>query len=149
MRRIRPLRFLSQSSDYSEQSAGSQCAATALEQVSSPFWTKREQPSSPHLQGGNDIKLEWDKMFPFVLLTVSGSVTHLCPSFWWTRGCRPPSRLLCPWDSPGKEYWSGWPFSSLGALPSPGIEPAFLVSPALAGGFLNTSHAILSLFTPL
>ena len=33
-----------------------------------------------------------------------------------------PVRLLCPWDFPGKEYWSGLPF------PSPGIEPG---SPAL------------------
>ena len=47
------------------------------------------------------------------------------------------------------EYWSGWPFSSPGALPNPGIKPASLVSPALAGGSLNAFHAILSLFKPL
>ena len=29
---------------------------------------------------------------------------------------------------PTQEYWSGWPFPSLGDLPNPGIEP---VSPAL------------------
>ena len=33
------------------------------------------------------------------------------------------------------EYWSGLPFSSLGDLPDPGIEPS---SPALAGRFLTT-----------
>ena len=38
-----------------------------------------------------------------------------------------PSRILCPWDFPGKS-WSGLPFSSPGDLPDPGIEPE---SPAL------------------
>ena len=33
---------------------------------------------------------------------------------------------------PREEYWSGWPFPSLGNLPDPGIEPG---SPTLAGGF--------------
>ena len=36
-----------------------------------------------------------------------------------------------------QEYWSGLPFLSPGDLPSPGIEPASLTSPALAGGFLT------------
>ena len=39
-----------------------------------------------------------------------------------------PNRLLCPWDSPGQEYWSRLPFPSPGVLPNPGIEPW---SPAL------------------
>ena len=34
-----------------------------------------------------------------------------------------------------QEYWSGLPFSSPGDLSDPGIEPASLTSPALAGGF--------------
>ena len=33
-----------------------------------------------------------------------------------------------------QEYWNGLPFSILGDLPSPGIEP---LSPALAGGFFT------------
>ena len=36
------------------------------------------------------------------------------------------TRLLCPWDSPGKYmaiYWSGLPFPSPGSLPDPRIEP--------------------------
>ena len=37
-----------------------------------------------------------------------------------------------------QEYWSGLPLSSPGDLPDPGIEPAFLASPALAGGFFTT-----------
>ena len=93
-----------------------------------------------------------------------------------------PTRLLCPWDSPGKntgvgyhfllqwmkvkslsrvrlfvtpwtaayqappsmgfsrQYWSGLPFPPPGDLPHPGIEPASLMSPALAGRFSTVLH---------
>ena len=37
-----------------------------------------------------------------------------------------------------QEYWSGLPFLPPGDLPDPGIEPASLASPALAGGFFTT-----------
>ena len=33
-------------------------------------------------------------------------------------------------------YWSGLPFPIPGDFPEPGIEPASLVSPALAGGWI-------------
>ena len=52
----------------------------------------------------------------------------------WPHGLQ-PTRLLCPWDFPVQEYWSGLPFSSPGSLPDPGIEP---VSPALANRFFTT-----------
>ena len=38
-----------------------------------------------------------------------------------------------------QEYWSGLPFPFPGDLPEPGIEPTFLTSPALAGGFFVIS----------
>ena len=44
-----------------------------------------------------------------------------------------PTRLLCPWDFPGKN--TVLPCPSPGDLPEPGIEP---VSPALAGRFFTT-----------
>ena len=37
-----------------------------------------------------------------------------------------------------KEYWSGLPCLPPGDLPDTGIEPMFLMSPALAGGFFTT-----------
>ena len=43
------------------------------------------------------------------------------------------------WDSPREEYWSGLPFHPPGYLPNPGIEPASLKSPALAGKFFTAS----------
>ena len=38
-----------------------------------------------------------------------------------------------------QEYWSGLPCLPPGNLPKPGIEPASVTSPALAGGFFTTS----------
>ena len=37
-----------------------------------------------------------------------------------------------------QEYWSGLPYPSPGDLSNPGVEPASLVSPVLAGRFFNT-----------
>ena len=42
---------------------------------------------------------------------------------------------------PRQEYWTGLPFPTPGDLPDPGIKPASLVSPALAGGFFTTIAA--------
>ena len=49
-----------------------------------------------------------------------------------------PTRLLYPWDSPGKK-WNGLPCPSPGDLPDPGIKPMSLMFPALAAGFFTTS----------
>ena len=47
------------------------------------------------------------------------------------------SRLLCPWNSPGKNTGTGCP--PPGDLSDGGIEPASLTSPALSGRFFTTS----------
>ena len=44
-----------------------------------------------------------------------------------------------PMEFSRQEYRSGLPFPTLGDLPNPGIKPASLPSPALAGGFFATS----------
>ena len=41
-------------------------------------------------------------------------------------------------ESSRQEYWGGLPYPTPGYLPDPGIEPASLVSPSLAGGFFAT-----------
>ena len=51
-------------------------------------------------------------------------LTQLCPTL------RPhglqPARLLCPWDSPGKNTGGSWlPWPPPGDLPNPGIKPRF------------------------
>ena len=47
-----------------------------------------------------------------------------------------------------QEYWSGLPCHSPGNLPSQGIEPASLMSPALAGRFFTTSATWEAPFKP-
>ena len=61
-----------------------------------------------------------------------------------------PTRLLCPWDFPGKstevgchcllqEYYSGLLFPTPEDFPDTGIKPVLLVSPALVGGFFTST----------
>ena len=61
------------------------------------------------------------------------SVPQSCPALCdpWTVA----HQALLSLGFPRKEYWSGLPFPPPGDLPDPGIEPTFLASPALAGGF--------------
>ena len=60
------------------------------------------------------------------------------PTLWYATDC---SRLLCPWDFPGKNTGAGCHFLLQGNVPNPGIGPASPVSPALAGGFWATWEA--------
>ena len=48
-------------------------------------------------------------------------------------------RLLCPWRFSRQEYWNELSYPPPGDLPYPGIKPASLMSPALAGGFFSAS----------
>ena len=60
------------------------------------------------------------------------SHVHLFATSWTVA-----ARLLRPWDFPGKILnWAA--ISSSRDLPDPGIKPAPLVSPALAGRFFTT-----------
>ena len=58
------------------------------------------------------------------------SCVQLCANPWTVARQAPPSMGFSR-----QEYWSGLPFPSPGYLPGPGIKPASLASPALAGGF--------------
>ena len=63
--------------------------------------------------------------------------------------CSPPATAL-PMRVSGHEYWHGFP--SPEDLPVPGIEPASLMSPALAGRFFTTSatwEALYCLLSPV
>ena len=61
------------------------------------------------------------------------SLSHVQPYVTpWTVALQAP---LCTGFS-RQEYWSGFPFPSLGDLPNPGIEPASPVSPAFYAGSL-------------
>ena len=84
-------------------------------------------------------------VFPFTAFTLQ---FHLFSPLWlllfglsitsnslWPHGLW-PTRLLCPWDFPGKNTGVGCYFLLQGNLPNPGIEP--LVSPAFTGRFFST-----------
>ena len=61
----------------------------------------------------------------FIWKIVCVLVPQLCPTLCNPMDCK-PTRLLCPWNFPGKN--TELPFLSPGALPIPWIEPE---SPAL------------------
>ena len=56
----------------------------------------------------------------------------------WTYGLK-PTRLLCPWDFPGKNTGVGYYFPP-GNLSDPGIKCISLASPALKADSLLMSH---------
>ena len=52
----------------------------------------------------------------------------------WTVACQVPLSL----GFPRQEYWSGLPFPAPEDILDPGIEPASLANPALAGRVFTT-----------
>ena len=52
------------------------------------------------------------------------------------------ARLLCPWDSPGKNTGVGCHFLLQGPFPDPGTKPLFSASPALASRFFPTAPPV-------
>ena len=68
------------------------------------------------------------------------SVSHpVVSDSLWLHGLY-KGRLLCPWDFPRQEYWSGFSFSSPRDLPNPGTEPK---SPALPANSLTSELSSL------
>ena len=53
----------------------------------------------------------------------------------WTVVCQAPPSM----GFSRQEPWSGWLFPPPGDFPHPGVKPASLMSPPLAGGFFTTS----------
>ena len=56
----------------------------------------------------------------------------------WNVACQAPLSIIFSMQ----EYWSELPFPSSRDLPDPGIEPASLMSPALAGEFFTTNATV-------
>ena len=71
------------------------------------------------------------------------SVTQLCPILCDAMDI---SQTPLSMGFSKQEYWSGLPFPTPGDLPNPGIKPASLASPALAGRFSTTVPAGKSLY---
>ena len=62
------------------------------------------------------------------------SVVQSCPTLCDSVNCSPPGFQ--------DKIWSGLPFLPPGDLPNPEIEPASLMSPALASRFFTTSARV-------
>ena len=60
-----------------------------------------------------------------------------CLTLWTMDFLDPEAPLFMGFSR--QEYWSGLPCPPPGDLPSPGVEPMSLISPALSGGFFTTS----------
>ena len=75
------------------------------------------------------------KMVLYSFFFVHAKLLQSCPTLCNLQ----PARLLCPWDSPRQEYWSGLPCPPPGDLPNPGIKPVSLTPPVLLGRFFTTS----------
>ena len=60
-----------------------------------------------------------------------------CPTLWNPMDCSPQLPLSKGFSR--QEYWSGLPCPPPVDLPDPGIEPASLMSPAIARRFFTTS----------
>ena len=65
------------------------------------------------------------------------SVSQWCLTLCGPVNCSPPGSSVHGISR--QEYWNGVPFPTPGDLPVPGIEPASLISPALASRFFTTS----------
>ena len=64
------------------------------------------------------------------------TLSHICLlATLWTIACQAPLSMRFS----KQEYWSALPFPSAGDILDPGIEPASLMSPELAGRFFMTS----------
>ena len=95
---------------------------------------------------GRDKLGVWDQQTQTLCVCVC-----VCVCVWArTLSCISHVPLFTPWTvahqahplSMGfstQEFWSGLPCPPPGDLPNPGIEPTSLMSPALTGGFFNTS----------
>ena len=65
------------------------------------------------------------------------SVAQWCPNLYDPMGCSLPGSSVHEISQAGILEWVAMPSSK--DLPDPGIKPASLLSPALAGGFFTTS----------
>ena len=74
-------------------------------------------------RGAKVIQCGKEFLFKNVRMCVAVQSLNHVQLFCNPMDCIPPG-LLCPWDFPRQEHWSGKPFPSPGDFPDPVIEPA-------------------------
>ena len=99
--------------------------------------------SNPRIWNPSPLHLERPSQIPLEQTNKLGYGMHVLSHFSHVQHCATLStvayRLLCPWDFPRQEYWSGLPCPPPGDLPTWVIEPMSLTSPALSGIFFTIS----------
>ena len=100
-------------------------------QLKPPQATMKMQPNKYFFK---IVKCWKQLMYPILSMRVRALSLFVTP---WIVTCRAPLST----EFSRQEYWGGLPFPPWEDLPNPGIEPAFLGSPALAGRFFTTVPA--------
>ena len=74
-----------------------------------------------------------------LVFLLSCTLSHFSPVRFFAISWTVVPQVPLSMGFPRQEYWRGLPSPPLEDLPDSGIEPAPLMSPALAGGFFTTS----------
>ena len=88
---------------------------------------------SPEQQNWRSFKLSFHMHFPKGLVCMLSHIQLFATP--WTISRQAPLSM----GFPRQEYWHGFPFPTPEDFPDPEIEPASLMSSALAGRFFTTS----------
>ena len=81
-----------------------------------------------------------------MICTVVYDIYFLDPDLWTGHFSDPALQAPLSMGFYRQEYWNGLPFPCPGDLPNPEIEPTFLTSPSLAGGFFTSSPTCIGRF---
>ena len=102
-----------------------------------PYFASQESPLSQRRPLSFHNKNQHYELGWFILkvTSVHAKLLQLCSTICNPMDCSPP-RLLCPWDSPGKNTGVRLPCHSPGYLPNPGIKPEVPMAP-IAGVFFH------------
>ena len=106
--------------------------------VKSPSVFKAQLKTSSRKPSGTLLPRHSLLILPLISEALKHVLSHSVVSDYLQLHGLKPSRLLSMGFS-RQEYWSGLPCHLPGDLPDPGIKPASLMFPALAGGFFTTN----------
>ena len=82
------------------------------------------------------LQLKRSQMLQLAVLHACMLSLQSCPTLRSLMHCSRQAPLSMGFSR--QEHWSGLPCPPPGGLPDPGMEPTFLMSPAVAGGFSTT-----------
>ena len=107
--------------------------------ITAYIWNLKKYYSQSYLQSRNrdtDVeykrmnqagegRIAWTGRLAYIHCSRCCLVTKSGPVLLWPQGLR-PTRLLCPWDFPGKNTGMGWHFLLQGLFPTQGLNLCLL-----------------------